>query len=75
MFNLLVFLSIYQWCVRMHERTHQFSQRLFCFFPCLHVDAKVGQMQDELSVDAFFIARVAKYVWPSMSGDNRPQEL
>jgi hypothetical protein len=60
---------------RRTSGTHQLSHGLFRFFLRLHVDAKGGQVQDKLSVDALFIARVAIYVWPPVSRPTRHQGL
>jgi hypothetical protein len=45
-----------------HQGTYQLGHGLFGFFLRLYVDAKGGEVQDELSVDTLFIARVAIYV-------------
>ncbi len=55
--------------VTTQEGTHQLGHGLFHSFLRLHVDAKVGQVQGELSADALFVARVAIYVWPPLSAD------
>jgi hypothetical protein len=48
-----------------YQGTHQLGHGLFGFFLCLNVDAKGGEVQDELGVDALLVARVAIYVLAS----------